>query len=172
MPGAVIGKVLNLGYAGGVSRGDDTIITNRVLKAGSNNVAFGDAVILQADNTWGSITGASTAAEFAGVAVREVKQSVNYLAQATSAGYVGNDPTDVIERGSVTVFCNNGTPTAGGAVFLRILANVAIPNGKVGQFEAVADGTNTIEITNAKWKTGKLDANKIAELTILTRNMP
>jgi hypothetical protein len=61
-----------------------------------------------------------------------------------------------------------GTPTAGGNVYIRVVANGG--NTIIGGFEATADSTNTILLTNAKWTTGKMDSNKCAEVTILSRN--
>ncbi|RKN75009.1 structural cement protein Gp24 [Paenibacillus ginsengarvi] len=172
MPGATIGTSFNLGYAGNVSRSQDAVIVNRLVKSNSADIAFGDPVILNSDNTYSKFGASGTAAAFAGVAAREVKQSTSYLSQATGSAYKPNEPCDVIERGSVTVVCTVGTPTAGGDVYVRVTANGSIPDGVVGGFEAAADSTNTIKLTNAKWKTGKIDANKVAEITLLTRNQP
>lgn len=176
MPGRAIGKELNLGYAGTVSRSVDTIITPKIVKSvivsdkeTEPQILFGDPVILNDDNTYSRFGAVGTASNFVGIAVREIKQAVDYY---TGMGaYLPNEVCDVLNRGSITVFCNNGTPKAGGKVYIRTKENVATPNGVVGQFEAVADGTNTVEIPNLKWTTGKLDANKIAEVTILTRTI-
>lgn len=177
MPGSVIGKELNLGYAGTVSRSIDSIITPRVVKSKINNgietepnIAFGEPVALNSDNTYSRFGATGTAATFAGIAIREVKQATDYY--AANGAYLPGEICDVIERGSVTVVCNAGTPTAGGKVYVRIAANASVPNGVIGQFEAAADGANTIEIPNARWKTGKLDSNKVAELTIINRVNP
>ncbi|MEC2131680.1 hypothetical protein P9G84_22400 [Brevibacillus centrosporus] len=125
---------------------------------------------MNGDNTFSKFGADGTAATFAGVAVREVKQTTDYFA---SQGYYSPGHTcDVIERGSVTVVCNVGTPTAGGDVYVRVAANAAIPTGVIGGFEAAADGSNTVKLTGVKWKTGKLDPNKVAEITILSRNNP
>lgn len=171
MPGTTVGLSLNLGYAGNISRDIDNIVTPRVVNSGSADIAFGEPVILGTDNTYSRFGSTGTAATFAGIAVREVKQASDYYAAAGT--YKANEVCDVLERGSITVKCNAGTPTAGGKVYVRIVANAGVaPNGVVGQFEAAADGTNTIEITNARWKTGKIDNNGIAELTILNRVNP
>lgn len=177
MPGSAIGIELNLGYPGTVSRSIDTIITARAVKSVIENeeekepsILFGEPVILNSDNTYSRFGANGTAATFAGIAVREVKQATDYYSAAGS--YLPGEIMDVIERGSVTVKCNVGTPTAGGKVYIRTAVNASVPNGVVGQFEAAADSTNTIEITNVRWKTGKVDSNKVAELTILTRVNP
>lgn len=177
MPGSAIGIELNLGYVGTISRSIDSIVTPRTLKSvitsGAETqpaVVFGEPVILNTDNTYTRFGATGTAATFAGIALREVKQATDYY--AGSGSYLPGEVMDVAERGTITVKCNVGTPTAGGKVYVRILVNAAIPLGVVGQFEAAPDSTNTVEITNARWKTGKLDSNKVAELTILTRVNP
>ncbi|MFL0167663.1 structural cement protein Gp24 [Candidatus Clostridium helianthi] len=177
MPGSAIGIEMNYGYPGSFTRSIDTIITPRTLKSIITNdketedpVAFGEPVILNADNTYSRFGSEGTAANFAGIALREIKQATDYY---TGAGnYIPGETMDVMERGTIAVKCNNGTPTAGGKVYIRISANGTIPNGVVGQFEAAADSTNTVEITNLRWKTGKIDSNKVAEVTILTRVNP
>ncbi len=168
MPGAAIGKILGLGYPGNVARQADAIITQRPVKG--DPISFGDPVILNSDNTYTKFAATNTAAQFAGIAVREVKQATDYY--PVGGNYKENEPCDVISRGTITIVCNVGTPTAGGSVYLRIAANAAIPNGVVGGFEAAADGTNTIELTNVKFTTGDIDADKVAEVTILTKLQP
>jgi hypothetical protein len=248
MTGSVIGKSLNFGYPGNVSRSQDAIIDNRVVKPTDTiNISFGDAASLNPDNSYSKFTttpttlttalvlstaytslsvqalatnmpagatvtlvsgantqtttlsapaaaGATTinvqsftanfaypigsnvyasniASQFAGIAVREVKQSTLFGTNVAGS-YAPGEPCDVLSRGTATVVCNVGTPTAGGAVYIRIIANGSIPAGVVGGFEAAADGTNTIQVTGAKWTTGKMDANKVAEVTITQRNNP
>ncbi|GAB6170557.1 hypothetical protein JCM15765_03840 [Paradesulfitobacterium aromaticivorans] len=171
MPGQAIGIAMNLGYPGSFARNGDCIIMNRLVKAtDAAGPAFGDPAVLNTDNTYSKFGAANVSADLAGIAVREVKQTADYY---SSAGvYNPGEPCDVIERGNVAVLCNVGTPTAGGKVYVRITANVAIPAGVVGGLEAAADGVNTLELTNCKWATGKIDSNNVAELSILTRNKP
>ncbi|QDX92061.1 hypothetical protein EEL30_06570 [Brevibacillus laterosporus] len=171
MPGGVVGKSLNLGYAGSVSRSADAIITNRLVRStDKEDITFGAAVVLNSDNTYSKFGSYGTAEAFAGVAVREVKQSTDYFGD--QGFYRPGQPCDILERGSVTVICNVGKPSAGGDVFVRIKANPSVPNGVIGGFEAAEDGTNTVKITGVKWKTGKIDTNKVAEITILSRINP
>lgn len=171
MPGKVIGKSLNLGYPGNISRSVDAIIDNRVVKpTDTDNINFGDPVVLNDDNTYSKFGATGTADTFGGIAIREVKQTTDYF--NAQGFYSPGQPCDVATRGTLTVKCNVGTPKAGGAVYIRIATNAAIPDGVIGGFEAAADGTNTVEIPNLKWTTGKLDANKVAEVTILTRVNP
>lgn len=171
MPGQAIGIQMQYGYPGTFARNGDCIIGNRPVK-GSDTVGpnFGEPVVLNADNTFSKFGSAGTAATFAGVAVREVKQTTDYL--GSSGQYLPGQPCDVIERGNVSVVCNVGTPTAGGDVYVRITANESIPAGVVGGFEAAADGANTVKLTNAKWATGLKDSNNVTELSILNRINP
>jgi hypothetical protein len=57
-------------------------------------------------------------------------------------------------------------------VYVRIAANASIANGVVGGFEAAADSTNTVLLPNVKWTTGAMDADRICEVTVLTRVNP
>lgn len=169
MPGSSIGITMNIGYPGSFARNADCIILNRgVLATDVNNVAFGDPVVLNSDNTVSKFGATNTAAQFAGVAIREIKQAQDYY---TPAGYYKpGTQADILTRGGICVQVNNGTPTAGGAVYLRTVAgSLATP---VGGFEAAAasDGGTTILLTNAVFTTGNIDANNIAEITILTRH--
>jgi hypothetical protein len=170
MTGTAVGKVMNLGYPGNISRGVDAIVENHFLRSTDvANINFGDPVVLNSDNTVSAFGSAGTAATFLGIAVREVKQNTDYF--NAQGYYQPGQPTDVAVRGSLTIKVNVGTPTANGNVYVRITANGAIPNGVVGGFEATADGTNTVLLSNVKFKTGKIDANKVAEVTIITRNL-
>ena len=100
-----------------------------------------------------------------GVAVREVKSALNYLNQNVGS-YAQYDAVPVIKRGCVNVICQRGTAAIDGDVYLRITANASYPTAVVGGFEASADSTNTVKLTNVKWK-GAADANGVAEIRIL-----
>lgn len=175
MPGTAIGKALNYGYPGTVSRNGIHTITNRPLRSTDTASAnFGDPVVLNTDNTFSFFGSTGTAATFAGVAVREVKQSTSYLSSSQGT-YSPGQPMDVIEQGSVIVNCAEGTPTAGGNVYIVTVAGTGAVSA-VGNFVATSTpagtGSTAVQITNCKWQTGKLDANKSAELAIMTRNQP
>jgi len=178
-PGAAVGVSMNQGFLGNFARNADCIIVNRIIKPGASYAGpnFGDPVALLSGNLFQALpdfitvdSGSFTLANFAGVAVREVKTFVTYQPTPTIAGYLPGQPCDVIERGSVSVRCRVGTPTAGGAVYVRITLNGAIPAGIIGGFEAAADGGNTIALTNCEWATGAMDANGVVEMVIKTRN--
>lgn len=170
MAGKAIGISMNYGYAGNYSRTPDDIVASRKL-AGDVAVPFGAAVALKADNTFTPVAADTTADKIAGIALRTVKQAIAYDDQNFSQ-YNPGEMMAVLQRGAATVLCNVGTPTAGGKVYVRVKENVGVANGVVGGFEAAADGANTIELPNMRWTNGYLDANRITEVTILTRVNP
>lgn len=168
MPGRTIGVELPLGYPGSFARTPDCIIMNRMIHADSDAVKFGFPVVLNADNTYSAFGASNTANQFAGIAVREVKMATSYQEQ-NEVYYMAGEACDVLERGNIVVTCAKGTPTAGGKVYIRIAENESYPATTVGDFEAEADSTNTIELTGVVWTTGKMDANNCCELTIKNR---
>lgn len=185
MPTTAIGKDLNYGYAGKVSRNPMNKITARYVKSILNssgvetmaNVPFGSAVVLNTDGTvslWGaSGTGvsAATAANFSGIAVAEVQQTLSYgygSGGGSPAGYYAPaQPSDILNAGSAIVYCSEGTPTAGGSVYLMTVAGTT---SAVGNFVATASpagsGATAVQIPNASFTTGKQDANGMVEITI------
>lgn len=165
MPGKAIGISLLSGYAGSQSRTADAIIQNRVAK---NNIAFGHAVVLTNDNRWDNVVDVTTAAQIAGVAVREVIQANTFNPQS-NPDYMAETPCDVMVRGNCTVKCQRGTPKSGDAVYVRVKKNNTYVDAVVGGFEAIADAENTVQVTNIEWTTGVMDANRMTEITIKTR---
>ena len=189
MSGSAIGINLNLGYVGKISRNVDNIISSRFVKSildGSgvetlNAIPFGYPVVKNTDNTFskfgesGSGVKSPTAATFAGIAVGEVKQMTSYGNVSSAGTYEPTQPCDILQRGSTTVYCidyANNAPTAEGSVYICTAAG----NGSLtlGNLYATATPTGigsgtVVELTNCKWTTGKVDANGVAELTIVTR---
>lgn len=167
MPGKTIGIMLPVGYEGTQSRTADAIIQNRVA---SVNIPFGMAVQLVSNkNQWEIVKAGTTAAQVAGVSVREVVQANTYNPQSDS-GYPAETPCDVMVRGNCTVKCRRGTPVAGAAVYVRIEDNSSTyPGTVVGGFEAQQDDAKTIQIPNIEWTTGVVDSDGNVEITIKTR---
>lgn len=165
MPGKAIGISMLYGYAGTQSRTADAIIQNRIA---NDTIKFGTAVTLTQDNKWTPVVDSTTAADIAGVAVREVVQANTFDPQS-NPDYVAGMPTDVMVRGNCTVKCQRGTPKAGSAVYVRIKANATYNDAIVGGFEATADPTNTVQVPNIEWTTGAMDSNNMCEITIKSR---
>ena len=120
------------------------------------------------DNKWDNVVEGTTAAQIAGIAVREVVQANTFDPQS-NPDYMAETPCDVMVRGNCTVKCQRGTPKSGDAVYVRVKANVTYQDAVVGGLEATADAANTVQVTNIEWTTGVMDANGMAEITIKTR---
>lgn len=161
----VIGETMTAGFAGSYARQPDMIVNTRPA-GGSAAIPFGAPLVYSGTDVVQMGSGA-TAAQFVGVAGREIKSSLTYLEQSPGQ-YNPGDPVSVFQRGSIQVYCQRGTPALGGAVYVRITANGSYETAVVGGFEAEADSSNTVPLTNAQWG-GPADANGIAELVILTR---
>ncbi len=159
-----IGKDMTCGFAGSYARQPDMIVNTR---PAGEELPFGAPLKYGTDGAVIPMGAAATAAQFIGVAGRELKSSLHYLEQ--NAGlYAKGEPVSVFQRGSVNVKCQRGTPALGGTVYVRVTANESYATAAVGGFEASADASNTIALTNCQWG-GAADANGIAELVILTR---
>lgn len=207
MPGTTIGTSMNAGFAGSYSRNGDEIVESKQASSAStynngstitNNINFGDVVVLVPDATGGTyvdgavfIAGGGTfqlgangniTSSFAGFAVRQIKQqlTINAFGGATSAnaqlGYFApGNPTDVIVRGSVMAGnfyakTGNAAPVANGPVFYRISTNGA--GTFVGALETASDSSHTVALTNCVWTTGLVDTtNGTIEVTLTTRNI-
>lgn len=172
-----------IGFPGKISRlGERVVAARQVLSTTPNPIPFGAPVVLVGDasgGTWQSVAdfiaggGTFAAANFAGVAIAEVDSALTYPAtpgQQTLGSYAPALMAEVLERGSVTVQLNvTGSPVAGGPVYVRKTANGAIPAGIVGGFEGAADGANNIQLTGVVFRTGAVDSNGMAEITLLNR---
>lgn len=189
MPGTTIGISLNLGFAGKVSRNPMNKIGARFVKSILNGsgvetqptIPFGSAAVLNTDNSvslWGasgSGVSAATLANFAGFAVAEVKQIMTYTfgANASASGYEPAVTADIIDMGSITTFiAETSALAAGGAVYIVTVAGSTYAVGQLLTIASPSDGATTINLTNCRWTTGKVDANGIAELTIMTQVNP
>ena len=173
MPGSTVGLSLNYGFAGNVSRsGMVPEIEVHPVKSTSAAIPFGSAVILNTDNTVSLADATLTNSNFGGIAVAEVKQLTTYPTStgSTAGQYNASQPADILKRGIACVKVGRGTPAAGGAVYIRTVLNGSYPNSLIGDFEAASDSTNSVQVTNLVWATGKVDANGIAELKLKSQN--
>lgn len=166
MPGQNIGLTMTNGFPGGYTRQPDMIVDTHPL-GGTDTVPFGTPLVYSGGKA--AAFGASgTADTFVGIAAREIKSALGYLDQ-NKGEFAPNEAVSVFKRGCINVLNHVGTPALGGKVYVRIKANEAVPTGVVGGFEASADSTNTVELTNCRWH-GAADANGVAEIRILSCN--
>jgi hypothetical protein len=162
MPGSVIGVSLTFGYPGSYARMPDQIIRSYPVAATAADIPFGSAVMRAGtDGTVKPAAALTAAADFLGVAVREVQSAKVYPEQNIGV-YSANGVADVILRGAVSVLVAAGAPTIGGAVYIRKAS---------GAFVTAAEGTSgvdTLLLSNCQWGSAA-DANGVAELVILER---
>jgi len=169
MPASVIGISMNLGYPGSQARNDPgTMTVARPVKT-ATPVKFGVPAKLNPDNTHDAMIATDLFAVFAGITLRNVKQATVYASNA-SGQYEKNEACDVMTKGYVTVSVNpTASLTAGGTVF----AVFTTATGEFAYYDSVSGGTGftSVALTNAKWTTGIVDANYVAELALLTPNV-
>lgn len=171
MSGSTIGTSFNYGFIGNVSTNHPCVIEEKPVVSGGDTIPFGRAAGLNTDNTVFLADTNLTASNFYGVAVAEVKQLTTYTVgqddPAQVGGYLADQPADIIQQGIVAVNCH-GTPTAGGAVYVRKNAS----GGQLaGEFRTTADGGDTVQLTNCAWASNQKDANGVALLKIKTINL-
>jgi hypothetical protein len=250
MPATVIPvKGLYLGFVGSISNEGYSLRTARqVNPTDTFPVAFGETFVLNTNNTYSSVKtfiaggGTVTAALAMGIAPSNVNINPAYNSAGsndvlTAGGvFLPGATMDGLVQGTINVTCYNGTPTAGGSVWMRVASDSAIPAGVVGGLEAATDpnpitttgattgasvtltpgamtgievgmsvtGTNlaanttvaavgvstvtlsqaslgtvsgnvvfshTVLLTNLKWKTGFLEVDDTAQVTILARTI-
>lgn len=196
----------NLGFAGTVSRVGERVIAARefVPTDSTKNLSFGDPAVLIENaigGYWDSIADFIAAATsnipliaslFAGAAIREVQTQLVYPAGQQPGilqvgYYAAGTMAEVLERGSITVPLAVGTPVAGSQVYSRAVANGAIPNSFLGDYEtnpAATDlftdvtptgtiNTTSLTITNANIKVGQVVSGPgIAPATYVTAYAP
>jgi hypothetical protein len=172
MNGQVIGKTMNNGFAGSYSRQPDMIIDAHAV---ASEITFGEPVVYKGTQVESvaealkasDLTASTVAGAFVGVGAAEIKSATEYLTSGAGKYHLG-DIAAVLKRGRVNVICQKGTPALNGDVYVRVEANTSYPTAVVGGFEAAADSTKTVKLTNAKWR-GAADGNGVAELSILTQ---
>lgn len=185
MPGDVIQTQLGCGYPGSYARNSLKEVAARIVTPTDTlPIYFGDPVVLRTGSTTNSSyssvagfiasSGTFTAPLFGGIALREVKPYLNYLGTGNTAPqnayYAPGYPCDVIKRGVVSVACRVGTPTAGGAVYVRVALNGAFPAGVIGGIEAASDGGNTVQLPGIVFYSGVIDANGVTEVELIAVN--
>lgn len=164
----VLGTDMPHGFAGCYARQPDMIVTTRPA-GGTANIPFGAPLIYDSSKNVIQADATATAATFVGVAAAEIKSSLDYLNPGTGA-FAPGEAVGVFQRGSINVKCYDGSPALGGAVYVRTGTSETHTTGVVGGFSANNESGKTVALTNCYWG-GPADANGIAELVLLTRNL-
>lgn len=192
MPATVIPvKGLYLGFIGNISNEGYSLRTARqVNPTDTLNVAFGETAVLNSNNTYSSLKqsitlsgGGFNASTPLGIAASNVNINPAYNTAGTNDAitpggvYTPAAIMDNLVQGTINVTCNNGTPTAGGPVYVRTALNSAVTAGVVGGLEAVVDPnpltTTTISTTSGS-TTATLSTATGASIgqTVTSTNVP
>ena len=155
-----IGLNMSHGFAGSYARQPDMIVNTAPL-GGTAVIAFGTPLVRGENGAVIPMGAGNTGNQFIGVAGREVKSPAEFFSQSVGQ-YTPEEAVSVFQRGCINVKCQKGSPAIDGTVFVRVAASGSYV---VGGFEAEADGTNTVALSNAQWN-GPADNNGVAELRI------
>lgn len=162
MSGKTIGLNMNNGFAGSYARQPNMVINTKP-NIGATAIPFG-APVMQGTNGVQFPTASLTAANFVGIASRQIQSADSYLNQNGAGEYKQNDAVPVFQQGRINVKVADGTPAMYGDVYVRI---VAATGKAIGDFECAADSSNNVKLDNCQWG-GPKDANGVAELVIFT----
>ncbi|HFF2644339.1 hypothetical protein JRZ80_11070 [Acinetobacter nosocomialis] len=129
------------GIPGDISRKAHSTVEAHILKG--NFGAFGIFGKLTAE---GIVPLEAADTDVYGLIVRSypTQSALNGIGAAVPQSGIVND---IMRRGYMTVKCNAGTAKKAGKVYVRVATGTELK--PIGGIEAVADGTNTIEIKNA-----------------------
>jgi hypothetical protein len=191
MPATVIPvKGLYLGFVGNISNEGYSLRTARqVNPTDTFSIAFGETFVLNSNNTYSSVKtfvaagGSVTSALPIGIAASNVNINPTYNTAGSNDAltpggvYLPAAIMDGLVQGTINVSCNNGTPTAGGNVWIRTALDSAIPAGVVGGLEAVTDPNPitapTITTTNASTSATVSSATGLViGMTVTSTNVP
>jgi hypothetical protein len=162
MSGKTIGLQMNNGFAGSYARQPNMVINTKP-NVGATAIPFG-APVMQAAGGVQFPTASLTAANFVGIASRQIQTPSAFLTQNDAGEYVQNAAVSVFQQGRINVKVAEGNPAMYGDVYVRI---VAATGKAIGDFECTSDTGNNIKLDNCQWG-GPKDANGIAELVIFT----
>lgn len=156
----------NNGFQGTVSRFGERVIAARVFSPYTltNNLNFGDPSVIipnalggYYDSVADFVAHATSnigliAAQFAGMAVREVKTQLTYN-NGSAPGiqqvgyYSAGQMSEVLERGSGTILLTAGTPVAESQLYTRVVLNTgAVPAGFIGDWETTPAASDLFSV--------------------------
>lgn len=157
MPASTIGLNLKQGFPGTVSAlPDDVVRTFQLAKA----VKVGQPIELVNVEGANPKVQPATTANTLGIVVRGVRTPTGLSWDQGSAEIPVGSFVDVLLRGNMSVAIDRGTPVAGAS------ANF---DTATGNFTAAAVEGTVVASNNIVFATAAVDANKVTEVTVLTR---
>lgn len=152
---------------GSVTRVDLSAIEPGMLDATTPPTAFGQPVKLNIATGKFQLMGlTSVAADFYGIITRIAPAISGSLDESFAGGVPKGDQfQSILTRGYCSVLHGGtGVPSRGAVVYVRVVdGGVGKP---VGQFESVADGANSVALSNVVWASNGKDSNNIAEVRV------
>lgn len=167
---------MGAGFPGDVNRTHPASILPGLMDATSPIGLYGDPCLIDGTShnyrAFIAGDGSATPTKLAGVLVRPYPTQQQSGGMTSTIG-TGSPPTgtpatpiDVLTMGYIMAKCNNfgvNAPVKGGAVFVWCAASSGAH--VQGGFEAAANSTNTVPVTNAFWN-GPTDANGVTEISV------
>lgn len=105
-----------------------------------------------------SFAGNETAKDIYGIAIRDVVSQSQADYGAFQVAYIYNyfpgQPVSILREGYICVPVQNGTPTVGGQVYVRVAANDDNPNLPIGGIETAEVEGETIAYPGATFESG------------------
>ena len=155
------------GVPGDISRVDETIVEPATMDPAVPVLAFGAPVkltVVSGLSKIQAIEAADAAADFFGVLSRVAPSIAGDTAETFAAGTPNPAAiAGVVKKGYILVVCPVGTPVRNGIVYMRVVE--ALPK-LVGDFEADADGANSVALVGVTWAVDGKDADDVAELSL------
>lgn len=166
MVSRVIGKALGGAYPGAITRSGDQLVQARTI---AEIIKFGAPVKFDAtNNQWLNVDAGDAETVVVGIAVRAVKQALEYADQS-AAQYPANSDCDVLTRGFIAVEIASGTPAVNGQVY--VVVTVGDSGLEVGDFVTTAVVGTTgaaVAVANMKYTSTKNSVTNTAEVHVLT----
>lgn len=137
-------------------------IINSLPTTQGTTINFGAPVKILGTNSLVPFSEDFTIDDFAGIAVKKINPSLNQE-------YSEFEVCDFISAGCVNVTCQSGSPSAGGAVYIRV--KNASSSKKLGGFEANPDkiNENQIRVPTLTWASDAISSNGVAIILIKER---
>lgn len=153
-------KFAPTGNPGDVTRLQETLVEPNAIAAAF--AGFGLPAKFNSTGELVPVESGDAATVFKGILTRIVPSISGSVAEGFTDGQpVVGQTQGLARKGYVLVNCKVGTPVKGGIVYMRVTA----ATGKlVGDFEATADGANSVALPNVEWAASGKDAQGSAEI--------
>jgi len=162
---SVFYKRMPSGVPGDITRNEFLNDEAQKLDESRAPTAFGVPLKIVAGGLWAKIEAGDKADSVKGFLVR---RAPSYGGSPDEGGNSQGPDSKRIQMimkvGYLCVLCTVGTPTMGGAVYMRV---VAATGKAIGDLEADADGVNNVLLPTVTWAVEGKDADNITEIRVM-----